>query len=1408
MANIDERVVSMQFDNKNFEQGARESISTLDRLKQALQLKNGTKGLEDVDKAAQNHKLGKIGEALDTITSKFSATSVVAVTALANIANKAVNVGTQMVKALTIDPIMTGFQEYETQMNAVQTILANTASKGTTLNQVSAALDDLNRYADMTIYNFTEMTRNIGTFTAAGLDLDTSARAIKGIANLAAVSGSNSQQASTAMYQLSQALAAGTVKLMDWNSVVNAGMGGQVFQDALKETARVHGIAIDDIIAKQGSFRESLQEGWLSSEILTETLDKFTGDLDEATLKQKGYTDAQIAEIQKLGQTANDAATKVKTFTQLVDTLKEAAQSGWTQSWQLILGDFEEAKELWTSISDEVSGILNSTSDARNKMLSEWKDLGGRTDLLEGLKQGWIGIKTVLGEVTKAFRDVFPPMTGKQLADLTKKFSTFMKEGVGKLTENGTLDKISRTFKGLFSIFKIGTTVVQGIAKVFSSLLSSIFPVGGDLLSVTAAIGDFFTSVNDGLQKSQGLQDLFSGLAAAASALGSVLKRITSGVGGFFSNLTSGSSLDGLANGVSRAADVLGNAGNLLHTAVEKIKNAIKSLVGAFEKADTSNAGAGFMDFISNAVSTGAVAAFTLLLTRLSNVIKGFSLDNLKDAFTGGGSLIGNIKNVLSESSNALNAFTKSMQTEALRNIAISIGILSASLLVLSFIEPDRIVSSMAAMAGLFIELGAAMKVFMSTFDDASLASSIKATAAMTGIGITMTALAAAITTLAVALKLLSTIPLTNMMTSLAGLAVTIGLLVGAVKVFETVKNFDHIANQIMKLSLALVVMAAALKLLSTIDIKEMGTALLGLAGSMGVLVAGMAVLDRLKLDKEIPSLIALASALTILAVALKIMATMNLKEMGTALFGLAGSMLILVVAMKAMDGLNLNKTAATLIAAAVALNLLGVALKIISSMSLKELGSGLLGMAGSLAILAVGLNAMNGTASGAAALLLAAAALNVLVPALAMLGQMEPMTIVTALIALAGAFAIVAVAGMALNAAVPGLVAFAAAMAAIGIAAVGIGMALTALGVALAALAAGGQAAVALIVYAIQELILLIPEIGAKLAEMFVSFMTTMAENSGPMLEAFVALLTTLLNAVIEIIPQLRAAFTVLLDNGLAVLEESIPKFVTTGLHILIGLLNGIANNIGQVITSATNVVIAFVNGIASNSVRIVNAGMEALVKFLNGVATAISTHSGELQDAGFRIIRAIVQGFTSGVGRLGGMIWNAAKSIASKAYDAIASFFGIASPSKLMKKVGGYVMEGFAIGIDNSGGAVIDSLEENMDEMLAVLSEYEKELAGAFDNLDSEPVITPVLDLTDVSLGMTDLNSLVTADRGLALAANINRNQNGDNLSNSQQDIGTNITFNQYNTSPRALDRIEIYRQTRTQLASLRRI
>lgn len=418
---IDQRVVEMRFDNANFEKNVSTSMSTLDKLKKSLKFEDSAKGFENISKAAGRVDMGGLSNGVESVRLKFSALEVMAVTALQNITNSALNAGKKIAYALTIEPIKAGLQEYETQINATQTILANTQKEGANINDVNRALSELNKYADLTIYNFTEMTRNIGTFTAAGVDLNTSVNAIKGIANLAAVSGSTSQQASTAMYQLSQALASGTVKLQDWNSVVNANMGGQVFQDALKMTARIHGIAIDEMIADEGSFRETLSKGWLTKDILTETLQHFTEFTDtynEESLKRQGYNDKEIAEIKQMGVTATDAATKIKTFSQLWDVLKESAQSGWTTSWQTIIGDFEEAKETLTVFGDTLTKMIGDSAEARNAVLKEGFMSGWKQLLNEGIEDTE-GFQNAIIEAGKN--------SGVAVDDLIKKYGSFEK---------------------------------------------------------------------------------------------------------------------------------------------------------------------------------------------------------------------------------------------------------------------------------------------------------------------------------------------------------------------------------------------------------------------------------------------------------------------------------------------------------------------------------------------------------------------------------------------------------------------------------------------------------------------------------------------------------------------------------------------------------------------------------------------------------------------------------------------------------------------------------------------------------------------------------------------------------------------------------------------------------------------
>jgi len=482
---IEKNIVQLEFDAKKFRDGVKKSTDDLSEFKRNIDFTKSEQAFANLDKVAKID-FSTMANSLESINSKLSIMGVAAGVIIAKITEAVIGGAKKLAGTVLFGAAADGFGEYETQLNAVQTILANTAKAGTNLQDVTDALDELNEYADLTIYNFTEMTKNIGTFTAAGVDLDTSVQAIKGIANLAAVSGSSSVQAATAMYQLSQALSTGTVKLMDWNSVQSAGLGGQLFQDALITTAKVHRVAVSDMTAAQNDFRGSLNTGWLSSEILLETLSQFTGDLTDSQLESMGYTAEQIVEIQKLAVIANDAATKVKTFTALKDTLGEALGSGWATSWRLIFGDFEQAKELWGGVAGLIGGVIDASSDARNNLLETWERLGGRNKLVSAFMDMLGGMVGLLDRVTWAFREVFGSM------DVTDLFQiTYLFQRIGWfLSDAGDNSRrFGNSMRGLFAAIAIVFMVVKAVLKPIVALIGTLFKGSGSVLDFTSGLG-------------------------------------------------------------------------------------------------------------------------------------------------------------------------------------------------------------------------------------------------------------------------------------------------------------------------------------------------------------------------------------------------------------------------------------------------------------------------------------------------------------------------------------------------------------------------------------------------------------------------------------------------------------------------------------------------------------------------------------------------------------------------------------------------------------------------------------------------------------------------------------------------------------------------------------------------------
>lgn len=1274
---VDERVVSLGFDNKQFESNVQTSLGTLERLKQGLNLTGASKGLEQVGQAAKNSgaSMSVLGGAAETVAAKFSYMQMTIQHQINNLVDTAIRGGKRIASALTVDPIKTGFSEYETQINAVQTILANTESKGTTLKDVNKALDELNTYADKTIYNFTEMTRNIGTFTAAGVDLDKSVSSIQGIANLAAVSGSTSQQASTAMYQLSQALAAGKVSLMDWNSVVNAGMGGQVFQDALKRTSEVLGTGAEAAIKKYGSFRESLTQGeWLTTEVLTKTLEQFTMAAEEGSkewenykksLMEEGYTEKQATEILKMANTATNAATKVKTFTQLWDTLKEAAQSGWTQSWEIIVGDFEEAKETLTKISDVVGEMINNSAKQRNELLQGWKDLGGRDDLLDIFENSFTAVMKVVSVFKEAMRDIFPPMTAEQLYNITKGIKEFTQH---LIPSGATVHKLRDTFKGLFAILDIGKQLLGAVFKAIKPIFGVTDDLGGGVLSVTAAIGRWLVKLDETIKKtdifgkaaekiagfielikkglayaSNEIQKFLSSFAGAGNfpvleKLGKLFDKVKEHLKGFGEALSSTESITGAT------MKSIGNAfmNSNFFGAMKALWEGAKTILGGLAKAFGQLLGpvidkigngdfTGFIDFI-NALITGGIGVY------VAKFVKG-----LGDIVDGVGDFKEGALDILEGAKDTFAAYQNQLNAEALKKIATAIAILVGSLVVLSFVDSEKLSSAVTAITILFADLMGGLALFNKFGGDSKgLVKSVGA----------MIAVSTAVLILAGALKMISGLSWEELGKGILGVAGLTAIVLGAAKILsQNGKRIKKGATQLVIFAAAIKILAGVCKDLATLSWEELGKGLAGVGGLMAA-VAGFLRTAKLsgKAVLTATGVVILAAALKMLVPVCKDFATMKWEEIGKglatigalltevaiftkltgsakhvissgiALIAIAGAMKIFASAMSDFNGMSWEEVgkgfaamAGALLAVTVALrfmpkNMIGMgtglvivgaamvvlaeAMKRMSGMSWEEIGRGLAVLGGSMLILAIGVNAMKGAISGAAAMLVMAGALAILTPCLKALGDMSWESIGKSLLTLAGAFAVLGVAGLLLGPLVPAILGLAGSLALIGVSVLAVGAGLTLVGVGLSAIAvgltafgtgaaAGATALVAALSVIITGIASLIPTVAVMLAQGVIRFCQVIADGAPVIGEALKALVLSAVDVLVECVPVIADGLLKLVDGLLASLVEYTPSILSSLFQFVLALINGLADYIPDFIQAGFNLVGSIFTGI-----------------------------------------------------------------------------------------------------------------------------------------------------------------------------------------------------------------------------------
>lgn len=1315
---IDERVVEMRFDNRQFEAGVKTSLSTLDKLKEGLDLDGAAKGLKGLGDAAKKCDLSTLSNSVETVRMKFSALEVMAVTALSNITNSVINTGKRMIESFTLEPVKQGFDEYELKMGSIQTIMMST---GASLEEVNKYLQELNTYSDKTIYSFQDMTSNIGKFTNAGVGLEDAVMAIQGVSNVAAVSGANANEASRAMYNFAQALSAGYVKLIDWKSIENANMATVEFKTQLLESAVACGTLTKtadgmyktvkgNVIDATHNFNDSLQDQWMTTEALVGTL--------------RNYAD----ETTDIGKKAFAAAQDVKTFSQLIDTLKEAAGSGWANTWEILFGDFEEAKELWTGLSQAIGGFIDTQSDARNSVLQGWKDLGGRTELIESLKNTLKGIGTVIKPITEAFRDIFPPTTAEQLHNLT--------EGLLKFTEKLTLsdtasENLKSTFKGLFAILDICKRAIGAILGPVGSLLGKVTGLGGGVLGVTGSIGECLAKLDEAIKKNDAFGKGIEKISDFVSGAVTAIKNFAESVREYLGLPTLDEAKESMKELFGTAEENIQVPGlELLHTILEKLKERAgqvkDAIVGlkdgisdAFSKiggnTDVSKfaaliqalsiaakkIGGGIFDALGNGVNKIVTAVSNADFSGIIDLLNGISIggiaiaitkftNSLTKPFDEVGGLLDNVKGILDGVRGCFEAYQTQLKAGTLLKIASAIAILAASIVAISLIDSEKLSASLGAITVLFAELMASMSVFTKISGDVKGA--VKSSTVML-------AMSTSILILASALKKIGDLDGGQLAKGVAGVTALMAAMVGAVKLL------NMSGGSSMKGATQMVLFAASIKILASVctDLAtlEWDGLAKGLTG-VGVLLAEVSLF--MNTSKFSGKSLTTAAGIVILASAIKILAS-ACKDLGSLDFGQLvkglGSIGILLAEITVFT--KLTGDAKGLVSTGIAMIGIGAAMKIFASamgdfgnLDWNQIAKGLVTMGGALAELAIGLNVMNGTLPGSAAMLVAAGALAILTPVLLALGSMSWESIAKGLVTIAGAFTVIGVAGLVLTPLVPTILALAGAFALIGVGTAAIGAGLLAAGAGLSAIAVGITAlatslgaGVTVIVAGLSTIITgiaaLIPAIAEKLGEAIIAFCGVIAQGAPAIGEAVKAVVLTLVDVLVECVPAIADGALALLSGVLASLANYTPEIVDSIMLFLINLLNGIAERLPELIQAAVNVIAAFFSGIID---ALAGLDTSVLVKTIAGIGLL----SGIMVALG--AVAALIPSAMIGVLGMGALI--AELAIVLAAVGALAQIPGlswlIGEGGKLLEQIGtaiggfvGGIVGGFMSGISS---------------------------------------------------------------------------------------------------------------------------
>ncbi|MCD8119762.1 MAG: phage tail tape measure protein, partial [Lachnospiraceae bacterium] len=1057
---VDSRVVEMQFDNSKFESNVKTSLSTLDKLKSALNFSGVSDSFSNITTSAGKVDMSPLSGAIETVHQKFSAMEVVAVTALVNITNQAISAGEQLVKSLSVDNIASGWEKFSEKTQSVATLV----SQGYDLETVTEQLERLNWYTDETSYNFTDMVSNIAKFTASGQDLETSVTAMEGIANWAALSGQNATTASRAMYQLSQAMSAGYMRLEDYKSIQNASMDTEEFRQKCIDAAVALGTLQDNADGTYtsivdgassttftlSSFTTGLTDGmWMTSDVMMEVFNEYSSAVDQIYeyAEEKGITASEAIEelgdsVDEFGLKAFKAAQEARSWADVIDSVKDAVSTGWMNTFEYIFGNEEEAIELWTDLANAMYDVFAEGGNARNEMLAEWKELGGRDVLVDAFWTAWDNIGEVLGTVKEAFRDIFPSTTADQLYSFTEGLKTFA-ENLKMSDEN--LENLSKTFKGVFSVLDIVKQALSAVFNGVKTLFGGVGSLASSILGVTGSIGDWLVALDESVEKSDIFNKVVEKIVDAIKTFASfvsdnlspaveeikkkfsdfieeveestVFTKITEGATNFIEKVKEKFSTPGF----DLFHEVLSGIGTVIETVITAITNLKNKIVGAFDEIGEAVSGLTLVKVLgaiwsaimklASALSDVLGDALSGLISALGNADFNEFFDVLNSFATTGliasvvelihnfASGIGDLTNFIKKMKNGvvdildgvgecLETWQNNIKADTLLKIAASVGILAIALIALTGVDAEKMGTAIAAITGLMFDLVVAMTALNQFTGSSSSGWKEGITSFMDTMSdskqyANMIKMAGAIAILAAAMALIGTIDsdkIDSAFGSITGLI--LDLTVAMIALNKLGGNVSG-TTTMLALAASVLLLSSAMKSLSELDWEGVAKGLVSVTAMLGELVAAMILLGKYgESTSGAVTMIALAAAIKILASACETFADLSWEGIAKGAVAIAALMAGLVLAMGELTAINTNmiSTGLALIEVAAAMKIFASAIEDFGGLSWEEIAKGLVAMGVALAEVTVAVNLMpKGMTSKAAALVVLGAALEII---------------------------------------------------------------------------------------------------------------------------------------------------------------------------------------------------------------------------------------------------------------------------------------------------------------------------------------------------------------------------------------------------------------------------------------------